>query len=94
MTSFMKRIESSYPQLLLASICGKVQRCNGRLQMNRNIPVACLHGTGIAGKVATFPAGEGSDRLLTMDKDPSGSLVAPPHHVPVVLNRCGGARPE
>ncbi len=63
MTPFSKRIESSYPQVLSARICGKVQRCNDHLQMNRNIPVACLHGTGIAGKVATFPAGEGSDRL-------------------------------
>ncbi|MCY4137584.1 MAG: hypothetical protein OXF56_04890, partial [Rhodobacteraceae bacterium] len=70
MTPFTKRIESSFPQLLLARICGKVQRCNDHLQMNRNIPVACLHGTGIAGKVATFPAGEGSDRETTMDKDP------------------------
>ncbi len=25
-----------------------MQRCNDHLQVNRNIPVACLHGTGIA----------------------------------------------
>ena len=56
--------------MLSARICGKVQRCNDHLQMNWNIPVACLHGTGIAGTVATFPAGEGSDRETTMDKDP------------------------